>query len=241
MYMTDKRGPLCRWAFACLAMLSLVFTTSLFSAPPPLPNPGMLLGTWNFNARFRFHNMKISRLAVWVLIGIAVATLVALFWRSHSDIRPGKTVSGSASNLLSEPAASQHLSNPAQPKAGNPAPSQIRTPEEYVAHMNRVFDAQKTRIEFWGRVVDHEMQPIAGAQVAAAVNWVIAEPDNFKDKFERYDLTTDANGDFKVRGAIGTSLEVKGITKAGYLLTANNQRQFFYSGVIASRRILLSQ
>jgi hypothetical protein len=94
--------------------------------------------------------------------------------------------------------------------------------------MHRWLDSRKAKIDFWGRVVDSRTNPIVGAQVLARISWVAVKNDAYADQYDTRHLTTDTNGEFRMRDATGSSLTIEQITASEYVLAADNVTQFYY-------------
>jgi hypothetical protein len=85
---------------------------------------------------------------------------------------------------------------------------------------------RNTLINFYGKVVDQNDQPIAGAAVKLVV---AADPseDNVPEEKD-YALETDQDGKFSLTGAFGRALQIQSIEKSGYELSAKAQRGYPY-------------
>ncbi|MEI7938270.1 MAG: hypothetical protein WCK27_16390 [Verrucomicrobiota bacterium] len=89
--------------------------------------------------------------------------------------------------------------------------------------------AKNVPVNFWGKVVDQDEQPLSGVRVVMRVRqWFYnpnSGPGTLSPKQER---TTDAEGRFEWTGASGDSLELESVTKEGYRLSPKAQSGFIY-------------
>ncbi len=79
--------------------------------------------------------------------------------------------------------------------------------------------AQKANqpIEFYGKVIDQDGNPIPGVKVKLSVRWTHELlPGTAKDEFSRFELTTDARGLFILTDTKGSLLSVTALEKGGY-------------------------
>lgn len=80
-------------------------------------------------------------------------------------------------------------------------------------------------VEFYGKVVDENEQPLAGATVLFTCSWVVPSEGSRNSR-----TVTDKNGSFAFSGAIGRTLSVE-VTKAGYYpMRRLNTNGFDYVG-----------
>jgi hypothetical protein len=85
---------------------------------------------------------------------------------------------------------------------------------------------RNTVINFYGKVVDQNDQPIAGATVKLTI---AADPSEINVPEEKdYTLETGQDGNFQLIGAYGWSLHISSITKLGYELSPKAQRGYPY-------------
>jgi hypothetical protein len=81
----------------------------------------------------------------------------------------------------------------------------------------------QTPIEFYGRVLDHEDQPVEGARVRFSCN------DLSPEGTSNYETQSDADGLFSITGIKGKVLLVD-VTKNGYHTVSQGANAFFYAG-----------
>jgi hypothetical protein len=85
---------------------------------------------------------------------------------------------------------------------------------------------RNTSIKFYGKVVDQNGQPIAGATVKLVV---AGDPSEFNvSPGKDYTLETGQDGKFRLMGAFGWSMQVSSIAKPGYELSTKAQLGFSY-------------
>jgi hypothetical protein len=85
-------------------------------------------------------------------------------------------------------------------------------------------------INFYGRVVDQDGQPISGAKVALRVLvGYLHSPTELATRYDKTTNQTDVNGDFTLIGASGHSVEIESIDKSGYKLSDKVSRMYPYS------------
>jgi hypothetical protein len=85
---------------------------------------------------------------------------------------------------------------------------------------------RNTTINFYGKVVDQNDQPIAGATVKLTI---AADPSKVNVQEENdYTLETGQDGNFQLIGTYGWSLHISSITKSGYELSPKAQRGYPY-------------
>ena len=83
----------------------------------------------------------------------------------------------------------------------------------------------KTPIEFYGKVVDQNEQPIPDAEVR--MNWTDMSPKGTSDAIR----TTDGDGRFSITGVQGKNFGVRSIKKDGYIEAfRSNPHSFEYAG-----------
>ncbi len=85
-------------------------------------------------------------------------------------------------------------------------------------------------INFWGQVLDHEGNPIAGAQVNLTVDygWTRSPTEGGMAQ-KTIALKTDEGGNFAVTNEQGHGFDVKSIEKEGYRLSNKVSRSYSYS------------
>jgi len=81
----------------------------------------------------------------------------------------------------------------------------------------------KVEISFYGRVLDQDNEPVAGARVVVSCTDLSREGTSVRE------LVTDDRGDFRLSGIRGKHLLVRSIEKRGYEPAATNRDGFEYA------------
>lgn len=85
-------------------------------------------------------------------------------------------------------------------------------------------------INFWGKVIDQERLPLAGAKVRYSVRYMATAVAGFPDyRSDFYEVTTGNDGLFVITGKTGDSLTIETLTKEGYRGASREQRGFAYA------------
>lgn len=72
-------------------------------------------------------------------------------------------------------------------------------------------------IEFYGKVIDQHGEPVSEAIIKANIRyWIMGAPGVPGSRHQEYELVTDKNGQFHVKGRTGDSLTIEKISKDGY-------------------------
>jgi len=98
-------------------------------------------------------------------------------------------------------------------------PAQLQDLKDYEMPRMLALMAKANRpIEFYGKVVDQNGNPIPSVKVSLDIKLIkIPAPGELPgDMFDTYTLTTDANGLFSLTGAKGELLTVESLEKTGY-------------------------
>ena len=85
-------------------------------------------------------------------------------------------------------------------------------------------------INYYGKVVDQDEQPISGVRVRYSIQSLYALPLLPGAKSEYFDVVTDASGFFVIEGHKGSALGIDSLTKEGYKYSAKAGRAALYSG-----------
>ena len=84
-------------------------------------------------------------------------------------------------------------------------------------------DEWRTPIEFYGKIVDEQEQPVEGVQVKFSCNDLSAEGTSY------YEKISDNQGLFSISGVQGKLLTAK-VSKAGYYTSVRDNDSFYYAG-----------
>jgi hypothetical protein len=90
--------------------------------------------------------------------------------------------------------------------------------------LERVLDDWRTPIEFYGKVVDENSEPMAEAQVRFSCNDLSPEGTSF------YETTSDADGLFSINEIQGLMCDVE-VSKPGYYKSRSARQFFYYAGL----------
>jgi hypothetical protein len=169
------------------------------------------------------------RKQIWIPCVLALAVcLLFLLWpkRQKETLPPAEnvTTTNGAGQIPQTVAAEHHQrSNPAQVPASMPTNNELA---ESIAKTNpyagRVIEAWQVPIEFYGKVVDENSNPVAQAQIS--FHWMEA-PD--KGGSRSSNETSDAEGLFSLHDAKGPSLSVN-VSKDGYYTSRAASNGFTY-------------
>ena len=147
---------------------------------------------------------------------VSIFMLLALCFLSSKDSRWLKR---------GEPEASQSKELSTVPLPTNAKDSRATMVETAIASLVRP-------IEFYGKVVDQDGQPLAGVQVTGEVIRPLAP---FRQQEEKHITTTNINGLFGFQGLRGMLLWIA-LSKQGYNVSSTRQR-FDYSEVEAGKNV----
>jgi hypothetical protein len=167
-----------------------------------------------------------------ILAGILILILLALFtnWAlrqklsqvsslSTNDSTSFSNVNQSASSSTAAPTRKQWTSSEM------PSPHSNDTSGNPVQVEHKIEEMFKTPIEFYGRVVDENKNPVAGADISFSWNKLTVS-----HQFEtgQSNAKTDENGLFSLEGQNGEGLDVR-VSKSGYYTAKSNTMSFRYS------------
>jgi hypothetical protein len=115
-------------------------------------------------------------------------------------------------------------SQPAIPSVNPSPPLTPRAP-----NIERAAELQNVPINFWGKVIDENDQPLSGVSVEIQTRHVQANILHAASALESTRRTTDASGLFAVTGARGDLLTVRSLRKEGYMLASSSLKSFGYN------------
>lgn len=75
---------------------------------------------------------------------------------------------------------------------------------------------QESYVEFYGKVLDQNINPIEGVEVSMHVRRFSPNPMTYFMGIDNINVKTDKQGNFNLRGRRGLSLSVEGLNKPGY-------------------------
>jgi hypothetical protein len=88
---------------------------------------------------------------------------------------------------------------------------------------------KNVKIDFWGRVVDENNDPIPGVKITFRVReWLYLAGTGLASRFPRQDVLSDNDGNFRVVGENGDVLTLESVHKSGYRLSLKSDLAFSY-------------
>lgn len=165
-----------------------------------------------------------------VLIACGIVLALCLWLVSHLPRKGGHTPADVPEVAVSSTAApaNQPLANQSAPveayQSSNVAPAiTVATVTSATnAHYQKMLALWQTPIDFYGRVIDQDSNPITGA----SIRFVWSETPTQEDG-ETASAMSDENGLFSLEGKHGPSLEVS-VSKEGYDSSRKDQTGFSY-------------
>jgi hypothetical protein len=113
-----------------------------------------------------------------------------------------------------------------------PPGSQATVPPQ-LSRTNQAFtgsNGKNVPINFWGRVVDQDEEPLSGVKVKATIrSWHGFGPLFPEGHFAAEQSVTDKDGRFEIRGGRGDVLTIKELAKSGYESEGIALRSFGYN------------
>jgi len=171
-----------------------------------------------------------SKHAIAFAFMLLAVLLVAWLWPHTGNIQPtaGKPGASILSGNITSTIDSSAFTNLLAPSKSNlnglegndPAGENEKRRQEFI---ERSLDEWRTPIEFYGKVVDEDNQPVQGVSVSFGVT------DLSSNGHSTFQTGSDDNGVFSLRGVAGKHLSVN-LEKRGYYVSNKNQRSFFYAG-----------
>lgn len=104
----------------------------------------------------------------------------------------------------------------------------------YFVFAHRMGLADNGNVEFYGKIVDQDGEPLSNVEVMAVIHYhepdiqSIIEKNNDRREKEVL-LRTDLRGEFSVMNQIGSSLVLKSFSKDGYLIKGRKWYQFGFA------------
>lgn len=166
--------------------------------------------------------------------GVVLALCLWHLWWQHAKApKPIASPETVAVSTNPPPAQSQPVNPPSAPPAvaGQPAPNvpapavaavPAATGEVANARYQQMLALWQTPIEFYGKVIDENSNPVAGASIQ--FTWSEA-PTNGSDR--SWTTASDADGLFSLQDKRGPSLDVS-VSKAGYYSSRQDKTGFSY-------------
>ncbi len=182
--------------------------------------------------------MKMKRnFFIVILVFFALAVFVSWLLRNNASSlqkpaqEPQKSISqiGHAPQITNVGSIQSNVINapPAPPQTNS---TSMTWDERKQAAVQSVLQQNKA-VDFWGKVVDQDGQAISGVQIVLQVrHWHYNPPADLDSDFPKYEMTTDADGKFKLSGVTGDVLELESMQKNNYRLSPRTPHSLGTSG-----------
>jgi len=160
----------------------------------------------------------------WIIAVFLLFVALVMFWRRVPE-RPGRVEAKSKAEPIASKSASANPppADVGQP-VGNQLPERAQPPAEAKNAFQSIFNA---RLSLYGKVVDQEGQPVAGAHVKIGV------ADKPWDSGSSYQRTTGPDGLFEITGVKGAGIYAE-VEKEGYY-AGKESRRILQSGEMPTK------
>lgn len=166
-----------------------------------------------------------------ILCFAGAAILVLLLWPKNRRVLPERhaTPTFSRAEGRSVPGPANNTPGPSRVKPESPAqafPSSAtnqEVPNSTEGVLSHAYDEWRTPISFYGKVVDENTNPVAGAEIHFV--WTDLSQSGSSERT----TTSDHNGLFSLQDVTGKALSVQ-VSKQGYYAYKNYPVGFFYAG-----------
>jgi hypothetical protein len=182
--------------------------------------------------------MKPARSRIVIVFGLlaplALLLVVWLFRPQRKSPQHNAETAGPATvtETKGEPARKAPVSTGVVPgglQPSSPTTNQAAIEEAKATQLQAAAAAKNVPVDFWGKVVDQDGQPLSGVRVIMRVRQWFYDPNGGPGTLSpKREATTDAGGNFEWTGANGDSLELESVTKEGYRLSPKAQTGFVY-------------
>ena len=166
------------------------------------------------------------RTAILALVAVAVCYWLCTALRSRVSVN-----AGSNQNAAVEQTAEQPKSN-REPHATLPKPSQtsMEKPIEREHEARLLVESMNVPIQFYGRVVDQDDLPLAGAVIRARIRgWHVDAALNADGHFHTQQATSGIDGRFEISGGRGDVLTIEAVEREGFAPEPESLRSFGYN------------
>jgi hypothetical protein len=178
--------------------------------------------------------MKPVRFQIVMVFGLLVLlALLVVVWLFRPQLEsPQSNVEAAVEEPKGEPERAAIVSTDAvqgnlQPSS--PTTNQAAIEQAKATQLQAATDAKNVSVDFWGKVVDEDGQPLSGVWIIMRVRkWFYDSNGGPGTISSKREATTDARGNFEWTGASGDSLELESVTKEGYRLSPKTQLGFVY-------------
>jgi hypothetical protein len=108
---------------------------------------------------------------------------------------------------------------------------------DMVEAIKEIVQRSNVPVEFWGKVLDQDEQPLAGVIIKGNVNYAVElVPGAGSVRYHKFEVETDAIGNFHISGLKGVTLCFDSIDKKGYELSNQVKKAYtYYTGVPQER------
>jgi hypothetical protein len=176
-----------------------------------------------------FEPMK-KRAPIFLLLLLSVVVLL-LWWRPRESSRASNATrqesQGAPAIARKSPIANGGISSDDLARVPWSRPDDYR--RRVIATVRDAAQKANQPVEFYGRVVDQDANPIPAVRVKLSVRWTHELlPGTAKDEFNRFELTTDAEGLFTLTDTKGSLLSVAALEKEGYDPSPRAAQQSFW-------------
>lgn len=154
----------------------------------------------------------------------SVAAMPSSSMSNGSAIFGGSTAPGALVPQASVPSGGSQSPNLASNRSAPQSVNGIGNPSLRPDQKAKAWFAQQNgKINFWGRVVDQDDQPLQDVRVVMKVRRWRAVPAGAE--FPEFVTTTDLNGRFQFLDVSGDTMSIASLTKHGYRLSMEDQRR----------------
>lgn len=172
--------------------------------------------------------MKRNHIAIVLFLGV-VAVLVVIWFRQNRQSASNRITVNTFSPTVPQQATPSPAATVRQtPEVALPSELAATLPERDKRNIGKILQAFKAPITFYGRVIDEEKQPVAGAKVHYSA------ADQYFGDSSKYESISDESGFFSITGINGAGLYVN-VAKDGYYGTNESGAGFGY-GVPSGRQ-----
>lgn len=116
-------------------------------------------------------------------------------------------------------------------RVDKPAITSSNSPSAFVgeAQMKEIVEAKNVPIDFWGRIIDQDDNPIAGVRVVMRVrHWEFIPAAGPTSTSPKVEVLSNSDGRFEWHGQTGDSLAVEAVDKPDYKLSPRAPSGFSY-------------
>jgi hypothetical protein len=159
----------------------------------------------------------------YIFFAILIALLAIVFWKRKNPLPEVPMERSSVFGTTPPSGAVQTASSNELSSESNFTASHDKRMRQMSNTLNKLQEQWRTPIEFYGKVVDENTNPVQDAKVDFDCNDTSPEGTSF------YHTTSDSNGLFSIRDIQGLLLGVK-VNKDGYYPYLPNGDNFYYAG-----------